>query len=257
MSPSVLLALAACVPAAPAADRGYWVCVSNERSGDVTVIDGADGKAVATVPVGKRPRGLHPSPDGRTLYVAVSGSPITGPPKLDPKGKPIFEEPRGDADPAADGVAVVDLRTRKFVKRLPAGADPEEFAVSADGRRLYIANEDVGTLSVANVADGKVERIVRVMKEPEGVRLTPDGRHVYVTCETGGEGEEQGDEKAGHARLLIGLPPCGRAACTTTEDSFPDDERLLDRHARRVVRPEGPGPDRGRRFQLQGAGKHG
>src|SRR4051812_15747969 len=175
MNARVLLALAACVSAAPAADRGYWVCVSNERSGDVTIIDGQDRKVVATVPVGKRPRGVHPSPDGKTLYVAVSGSPITGPPKLDPKGKPIFEEPKEDADPTADGIAVVDLESRKFVKKLPAGADPEEFDVSPDGRWLYITNEDVGTLSIANVADGKVERIVRVKKEPEGVRLTPDG----------------------------------------------------------------------------------
>src|SRR4051812_1593031 len=135
MSGRVLLILAACVPAAPAADRGYWVCVSNERAGTVTVIDGADGKVVATIPIGKRPRGVHPSPDGKTLYVAVSGSPITGPPKLDPKGKPIFEEPKEDADPDADGIAVVDLATRKFVKKLQAGADPEEFAVSPDGRR--------------------------------------------------------------------------------------------------------------------------
>src|SRR4051812_20946048 len=104
---AVLIALVVALPGA-AADRGYWVCVTDERSGDVTVIDGANRSVVATVPVGKRPRGVHPSPDGKTLYVAVSGSPITGPPKLDPKGKPIFEEPKEDADPAADGIAVVD-----------------------------------------------------------------------------------------------------------------------------------------------------
>jgi DNA-binding beta-propeller fold protein YncE len=46
----------------------YLVCVSNERSGDVAML--RDRRVVATVPVGKRPRGLHASPDGRWLYVS-------------------------------------------------------------------------------------------------------------------------------------------------------------------------------------------
>ena len=174
---------------AAASDPGaYRVCVSNERSGDVTVIDGARGKVVATIRAGKRPRGIHAAPDGRTLYVALSGSPITGPPLLDAKGNPILkEEDDEDADHSADGIGVIDLNRLAFVKKLPAGSDPEEFAVSKDGSRLYISNEDVATASVVNVAGGEVEAIVRVKKEPEGVALSPDGSRVFVTCETGGE----------------------------------------------------------------------
>ena len=82
---------------------------------------------------------------------------------------------------------MVDLEQRTFLRKLPAGSDPEEFAVSKDGPRLYISNEDVATASVVDVANGKVEQIVRVKKEPEGVAISPDGRFVYVTCETGGE----------------------------------------------------------------------
>ena len=176
-------------PAAFAVDPApYLVCISNEWSGDVTVIDGPAGKVVATIRAGKRPRGIHASPDGRTLYVALSGSPITGPPQLDANGKPILkEEDDEDADHAADGIGVIDLQLLTFVKKLPAGSDPEEFAVNRDGSRLYISNEDVGTASVVNVADGKVEAIVRVKKEPEGVALSPDGSRIFVTCETGGE----------------------------------------------------------------------
>src|SRR4051812_22654 len=58
---------------------GFLVCVSNERSDDVTIIDGFSQQVLATIPVGKRPRGIHASPDGKTLFVAVSGSPISGP----------------------------------------------------------------------------------------------------------------------------------------------------------------------------------
>ena len=68
----------------------HHIFVSNEKSGHVTVIDGADFKAVANIPVGKRPRGIHASPDDRTVYVAASSTPIKPPPKLDANGSPIF-----------------------------------------------------------------------------------------------------------------------------------------------------------------------
>jgi YVTN family beta-propeller protein len=181
------MSLIAALAMLPIADP-YWVCVSNERSGDVTVIDGATKQVVAAIPVGKRPRGLHASADGKRLYVAVSGSPISGPPKLDAKGNPVFEpEDEKDADRSADGIAIVDLDQKKFLGKINAGSDPEEFAVSRDGKRLYVANEDVGTMSVVNVETGDVDTIVRVQKEPEGVSITPDGKFVWITCETNGE----------------------------------------------------------------------
>jgi YVTN family beta-propeller protein len=185
----VTLLAVACAAADPPngpPDRRYWVCVSNERSGDVTVIDAATDKVVGTFPAGKRPRGIHASPDGKLLYVAVSGSPIIGPPKLDEKGAPIFPKVEG-GDRAEDGIAVIDLKTKKLLKRLPTGTDPEQFAVSADGKRIYVSNEDAATASLINVADGKVEAVVKVKEEPEGVAFSPDGKFVYVTCETKGE----------------------------------------------------------------------
>src|SRR4051794_31083202 len=91
------LALATCLTAGDAS-RGYLVCVSNERSGEVALIDSASLQVLASIPVGKRPRGIHPSPDGRFLYVALSGTPIGGPPKLDAKGNPIFEDKDDDGD---------------------------------------------------------------------------------------------------------------------------------------------------------------
>jgi YVTN family beta-propeller protein len=170
------------------AAAGYLLCASNERSGNVSVFSGEDYRLVKDIPVGKRPRGIHSSPDGRFLYVAVSGSPITGPPKLDAKGNPIPEkDDDDDADHSADGIAVVDLQQTRFLRKLPAGSDPEEFAVMPDGEHLFISNEDVGTASLLNVSSEKIEAIVPVKREPEGVALTPDGQRVFVTCEAGGE----------------------------------------------------------------------
>src|SRR5437764_795341 len=60
-------------------------------------------------------------------------------------------------------------------------------AISAHGNRLYRSNEDVGTASVLDVTNGKVEHIIKVSREPEGVGTSPDGKTFYVTCEADGE----------------------------------------------------------------------
>src|SRR5579863_1759690 len=53
-------------PGPPAGPKLY---VSNEASGDVTIVDVATGKVDATLPVGKRPRGIQRAPNGSAVYV--------------------------------------------------------------------------------------------------------------------------------------------------------------------------------------------
>lgn len=184
-------ALVASLPAVATA-AGFEVYVTNEHSGDVTVIDGSTFKVVQTIAVGKRPRGIHASPDGKSVYIALSGTPIEGPPQLDANGNPIFERDKDDddedkSDKAADGIGVVEVGSRKFVKKIPVGSDPEEFDISADGKHLYVSNEDVKTASSLDISNGRVEKIVSLSQEPEGVAISPDGKRLWVTCETGGE----------------------------------------------------------------------
>lgn len=162
------------VAAQPPAEA-YRVLVTNERSGTLSVIDGITRATVATVPLGKRPRGLKTSPDGKLLYVALSGSPIAGP--------GVDESKLPPADKGADGIGIVDLATLKLVKVLRGVSDPEQLAVSADGKRLFVASEDTGQAIVLDAADGKVLAKLAVGGEPEGVTLSPDGRHVYVSSE--------------------------------------------------------------------------
>src|SRR5437870_1319072 len=106
-----LLCVSLCTASAVTQPGGLLVCVSNERGGTVTLIDGSSQQLVATVPVGKRPRGIHASPDGKTLFVAVSGTPISGPPALDKNGNPILKKGGDDdddddskSDHSADGI---------------------------------------------------------------------------------------------------------------------------------------------------------
>src|SRR4051812_9394887 len=184
---SLVVSFAACCQGAND-PGGYLICVSNEKSGDVTLIDGSTHAVVQTIPVGKRPRGIHASQDGKLVYVAVSGTPVSGPPKLDGKGDPIFEkEDEKNSDHSLDGIAVLDLRELRVVKRLPSGSDPEQFSLNTDGKQIYISNEDKGTVSVMDVVYGEVKHVIPVKEEPEGVNLSPDGKFMYVTCETRGE----------------------------------------------------------------------
>src|SRR5471032_121561 len=152
--------------------------VTNEQSGELTVIDAATLTTVATIPLGKRPRGIAASPDGTRLYVALSGSPNAGP-GVDEKKLP-------PPDRSADGIGVVDLRLAKLLKVLPSGTDPEQLAVSQDGTRVFIANEDAAKASVVDVASGQIVETFKIGDEPEGVSIEPSGNRVWVTSEEDG-----------------------------------------------------------------------
>ena len=160
----------------PAAERtAPWVYVTNEASGDLSIIDAGSHEVLATVPLGKRPRGIRLSADNKLLYVALSGSPFGGP-GIDRSTLP-------PADKSADGIGVFDIEQNKLVKILDGGSDPEQLAVSLDGTKMYIANEDVGLASIVDIAENRVLKTLEVGDEPEGVGISPDGKFVYVTSE--------------------------------------------------------------------------
>jgi YVTN family beta-propeller protein len=168
---------------------GYEVFVSDEASGAVTIIDPRANLAVATIPVGRRPRAIHFSPSTRRVYIAVTGAPPGTQPELDDRGNPIFGTDFGDSGTyrSDDGIAVVGVDQRRVLHKFDAGSDPEQFAFSRDGKHIILSNEDSATARILNVESGRIERTIAVQGEPEGVGTTPDGKVVYVTCETAGE----------------------------------------------------------------------
>jgi YVTN family beta-propeller protein len=190
---SYAIFLALMVPLDTRGSESYEIFVSNEKGGTLTVIDGSDFQVITNFPIGKRPRGIHASLDGKTVYVALSGTPIEPPPKLDANGNPIFLKGYDDddddvkSDKTADGIGIIDVAHLKFLRKINAGSDPEQFCVSADGRRLYISNEDVGAATVLDPLTDKVITFIPVTREPEGSGVSPDGKFFYITCETGGD----------------------------------------------------------------------
>jgi len=156
---------------------GPLVYTSDEWGDSIYVIDAGRDSVVDVFYAGQRPRGIRLSRDGKSLVVAVSGSPRGGP--------NVDESKLPPPDRSKDGIAVVDLATKE-VRRLPGGSDPENFGISSDGNRVYVSNEDAGTATVVDVPSGKVVATVKVGEEPEGVETNPDGSEVWVTSEEEG-----------------------------------------------------------------------
>src|SRR5438067_7683918 len=163
---------------AQAEGQSYFVYVSNERSGDISVIDGATDSVVATFKAGKSPRGIHAAPECNRLFVTLSGS---------PRMAPGLDENRAPADKTADGLGVIDPVERKLIDRWHVGSDPEQFAISKDGRFAFIANEDDSSASIIDLVSGQSRGKVKVSDEPEGAGVNPQNGEVYVTCEEKGE----------------------------------------------------------------------
>ena len=195
MAIAALLALAGCARPKPAED---FVYVSAERAGDVVALR-PDGSVVRRIAVGTRPRGLRLSPDGAKLYVAVSGSPIAGP--------GVDEDSLPPADHRADGIAIVDVASGKVDRVLQAGTDPETFAISPDGRTLYVSNEDKGAISAVTIDGSRATLSTPVGEEPEGAAVTPDGARLFVACEAS---DHVAMLDARTLRLIRTIPIAGR-----------------------------------------------
>jgi YVTN family beta-propeller protein len=167
--------LAAFSTASNAASSAWSFYVTNEGSGDLSIIDGTTYEVTATVPLGKRPRGIQSAPDGRHIYIALSGSPVA-PPGTDESKLP-------PPDRAADGIGIFDATTRTLARVLRGVTDPEQLAISADGRRVYVASEDAGKAIVLSTQQGTRLAELDVGGEPEGTALSPDGRFIYMSSE--------------------------------------------------------------------------
>jgi YVTN family beta-propeller protein len=173
---ALLAGLGTSAAAAGPAAHGERLYVSDERGGFVVIVDPQKERVLGRIPVGKRPRGIVISPDGKRLYVALTGSPAAGP--------GVDESKLPPPDHRYDGIGVIDLASERLIHTYPSGIDPETFALSHDGQVLYVSNEDSGQLTALDVTKGSLKVTVPVGTEPEGVAVSADDRTVYVACET-------------------------------------------------------------------------
>ena len=224
--------------------HGEIAYVSNEDSHTVSVIDFDKGAAIATVEVGKRPRGLKLSHDGSKLYVAVSGTPKCAP------SVPDEECEKLKRDLEADGIAVVDTRSHKVLGVLAAGSDPEQFDFTADGTRLFVANEDEAKASIVDVQSGKVLAQIPVGREPEGVGIDPSGKWALVTNEADNSVSIIDAERQAVVRsIVVGKRP--RSVAFTSDGKYAYVTGEFDASLYRIRIPEGDPVERVAQFDAK------
>ena len=163
----------------PADSTAFRLYVTNEVSpGDMTIIDSASCKVIATVPLGKRPRAwFTPAPTARQFMSLSADLPSQAPAWISTLPPP---------DKSADGIGVFDVAQNKIVRIIKGGSDPENFDVSKDGTQLYISNEDDAAVSVVDIASGTVVKSKQSGEQPGRGKATPDGKLVYVNSEETG-----------------------------------------------------------------------
>jgi YVTN family beta-propeller protein len=222
-------ALCIALPLAATAAKGV-AYVSNQEGG-VTVIDLETMTVAGTIDVeAKAPRGLGVTADGRYLITANRDG--------------------GD-------VSVIDTATRKVVKHIPIGKNPE--FVRVRGNRAYVSFEpsakpgpppkdgkdddddgkpkEPARVAVIDLDAMKVAMEIVSGPETEGIEFSPDGKQVIVTNEadntvtahdaaTGKLLKTVSTNKAGNRPRGVKLSPDGKLYAVTLE--FGDKMLILD-----------------------------
>jgi DNA-binding beta-propeller fold protein YncE len=132
------------------------------------------------------------------------------------------------------GVGVIDLDQMTLTRTFALGGDgPRGLSLTADGKRLLLANKNTADLSEIDTATGKVVRRVKIGKNPEFVRVFRG--YAYVTYEPG---ESSGPPKAAEgpgASAGAGGPP-GAGKDDDDANAPPAEIAIVDLKSLRVIR---------------------
>jgi YVTN family beta-propeller protein len=179
---------------------GRYLLVSNWCSYDLSVVDIAEGKEIARLPMGAYPRGLAVSPDSKTAYVAIMGSDdvvkvnlttlnaegsfiVGDSPRhlvISPDGQYLYVSLNGPGE-----VAKVDLATDRVVASAHTGDEDRSLAISADGRSLYVVNYDSDTVTKLRASDLYILQNFSTGVHPIGITYDATTGDVWVAVYSG------------------------------------------------------------------------
>lgn len=164
--------------------RGRQAWVSLEGSDDLAVVRIRSGR-VRYVSTGKAPHDLLFAPDGKLWVTDWAGAIHV----FSKKGRRVKTLPLGVeahhldftpnrrqawiTDQAARRVFVVSTNSYSIRKRFGVRGAPHHIAISGDGQRAVVADNERGVLVVYNVAELRWARTIRVGPGPHGIWSIP------------------------------------------------------------------------------------
>ncbi len=169
-----------------APDPSYEIYVTNEISGDLSLISGSTLKVEATVPLGKRPRGIEASADGKSLFVALSGNRVLTRIKVGMRPRAVAFTPDGAkayVPGELDGsITIIDTQKLGIIGTIQLEGEvmrPMDAVISPDGRSLYLSTGLGRQVIHVDTRIDKVLREVTVGTRPWGLAVSPDGRRIF------------------------------------------------------------------------------
>ena len=129
------------------------IYVTNEDSGNVSVISGSTNRAVATISLGTTVFGVTYDSRSGDIYVTDSGS---------------------------NKVSVISGRTNTVVATIPVGSDPEGAVYDSANGDVYITNVESNTVSVTSGANYTVVATIPVGSEPGDAAYDSGNGEIYI-----------------------------------------------------------------------------
>jgi len=132
-----------------------WVGKPGSNGSTIHVVDLRRARSVAVIDLGKevRPHCAHFGPDG-LLYVSAE---------------------------LTNAVYIVDTKTRSLVGEIPTGASHTHmFVISPDGRRIYTANNEAGSVSVLDLRARTLVTTIPISKKVQRISISSDGKFVFT-----------------------------------------------------------------------------
>jgi len=173
-----------------------YILVSNWCSYDLKVISVATQKTIKSINIGRYPRGIAVSKDGKTAYVAEMGGnrihvinledfsityiPIGSNPRaivLSPDSTKLYVTLN-----LSGKVTAWDLIAKKSLGTVTTGKAARSLAISSDGTALFVVNFVSDTVSKLRTSDMKILQTIKVCNEPIGITYDAPTSRTWVAC---------------------------------------------------------------------------
>ncbi|MEJ2259040.1 MAG: beta-propeller fold lactonase family protein [Nitrosopumilaceae archaeon] len=129
------------------------ILATSSGSDTVFAFDG-QGNNLASIPVGKTPKGVKISPTDNLAFVANENS---------------------------GTISVINTNSFSIIKQIQVGKIPHNIVFSSDGNTAYVTIQGGDAVGIIDVNSLELVDLIRVESLPHNLDLTPDDRYLLVT----------------------------------------------------------------------------